>query len=72
MLLYKKMNKYRNLAIKFRKAVIKDFGKKCKDFNFGCVVCQAHRIVDDLEELADFIDNTDELDGKNNHIHRKR
>jgi len=58
------MNKYRNLAKKFKKAVIKDFGKKCKDFNFGCVACQAHRIVDDLEELGDFLDDTDKLDNK--------
>ncbi|HLD38103.1 MAG: hypothetical protein A3G45_00140 [Candidatus Staskawiczbacteria bacterium RIFCSPLOWO2_12_FULL_37_15] len=51
------MNKYKNLAKEFKKEVIKHFGKKCKDFNFGCMVCQSHRIVDDLKNLNDCLDN---------------
>jgi len=58
------MNKYHDLAKKFRKTIIKDWGKKCKDFDFGCVVCQSHRIIDDLENLGDFIDSIDKFDSK--------
>ena len=63
------MNKYHDLAKKFRKVIIKDWGKKCEDFSFGCIVCQAHRIIDDLEELGDFLDDIDKLDSKNKKIH---
>ena len=58
------MNKYKNLAKKFRKQVEKDFNKKCKDFSFGCVSCQAHRIIDELEELGNFTDDINKNSGK--------
>ena len=50
------MNKYKDIAKKLRKQVEKDFGKKCKDFDFGCIVCQSHRVFDNLEELGSLID----------------
>ena len=66
------MNKYKNLAEKFRKQINKDWGRKCEDFNFGCIICQAHRIVDDLEELGNFLDDIKRVDDKcKRHNHRK-
>jgi len=59
------MNKYHNLAKKFRKEVIKHWGKKCEDFDFGCIVCQSHRILDDLEELGNLFDSLDKIDNTN-------
>ena len=66
------MNKYNVLAKKFRKQINKDWGRKCEDFNFGCIVCQAHRIVDDLEELGNFLDDINRVDNKyKKHNHRR-
>jgi len=66
------MDKYLNLSKKFRKQIEKDWGKKCKDFNFGCIVCQAHRIVDDLEELGDYLDDIKMVGDKyKKHKHKK-
>jgi hypothetical protein len=66
------MNNYNVLARKFRKQIEKDWGEKCKEFNFGCIVCQAHRIVDDLEELGNFLDDMDKIDNKRSKHNHKR
>ncbi len=59
------MNKYKDLAKEFRKEFIEHFGKKCKDFDFGCMVCQSHRIIDDLENLSDCMDDFNKHNRKN-------
>lgn len=33
-----------------RDRVTKDFGKRCKEFNYHCVVCQVHLAADLLED----------------------
>src|SRR3990167_10817088 len=48
------------LAQIFRKKLIKDFGKKCKDYDFDCIVCNCHRVVDGLENLAEYMGILDE------------
>lgn len=63
------MNKYHSLAKKFRKEIIKHWGKKCGDFDFGCTVCQSHRILDDLEELGNFLDDINKTDKNKKHEH---
>lgn len=37
--------------VKFKSFIFKGFGKKCKDYSIGCVVCQVHRIYEDLKDL---------------------
>jgi len=54
------------IAKKFRERINKEFGKKCSDYNFGCVVCNAYKVVDDLEELANLLEAIDE-NKKHNH-----
>lgn len=44
----------RNSARILREVVNKDFGKKCKDFSLGCICCQAHQIVDQVEYIFKF------------------
>lgn len=51
-----------------RKIITKDYGKKCKDFCFDCIVCRVHRVLDDLQSIADF---NDILDGKKKDKHKK-
>ena len=43
----------KKLVKQIRKKVEYDWGKKCKDFGFGCCVCWAHRVLEDLEEMAE-------------------
>lgn len=64
------MNKYHSLAKKFRKEVDKHWGKKCKDFSFGCIICQSHRTLDDLEELGNFLDDINKRDKNRKHEHK--
>ena len=64
------MNQYHNLAKNFRKEIVRHWGKKCKDFNFGCIVCQSHRILDDLEELGNFLDDINRSDKNKKHEHK--
>ena len=61
------MNKYHDLANNFRKEIVKDWGKTCKEFSLGCIVCQAHRILYDLEELGIFLADANNFDRKHNH-----
>jgi len=39
-----------------RVAVESGYGKKCKEYVFGCFVCLAHRNLEDMEELIDNLD----------------
>ncbi|MEK7124719.1 MAG: hypothetical protein AAB877_03530 [Patescibacteria group bacterium] len=66
------MNKYKKLAKSFRKEVNKQWGKKCEDFDFGCIVCQSHRILDDLEELGNFLDSINKIHEKSQHSHNRK
>ena len=61
------MNKYQKLVKIFRKQAEKDWGKKCKDFDFGCIVCRAHRLIDDLENLGGYLDSEDNSFKKHKH-----
>lgn len=63
------MNKYHNLAKKFRKEVTKDWGKKCEDFDYGCIVCQSHRVVDGLENMGDLFNSLNK-DKQKKHEHK--
>ena len=62
-----KKEKLIKLAKIFRKGIEKNFGKKCEDFDFGCVVCNAHRIVDGLEEIAKLLEA---IDSNKKHKHK--
>ena len=57
------------LANVFRKNIEKEFGKKCKDFDFGCVVCNAHKVVNGLEEIAKLLEV---IDDNKKHEHKKK
>ena len=57
------------LARLFRKETQKNFGKKCRDYNMGCIVCNCHRVVDGLENLAELIGTLD--DNIKLHEHKK-
>ena len=35
----------------FKKYITKNWGKRCKEYVFGCYVCMAWRCYDDLESL---------------------
>lgn len=39
------------LAKLLKKLIKKNFGG-CKDYDFGCVVCQANRVAEEAEQLA--------------------
>ena len=39
--------------LKLRKIVEKDWGKECKDFSIGCVVCQMHLALKIIEHSYD-------------------
>jgi len=56
------------IAKTFRKEIIKNFGEKCKDYDFGCVVCNAHRVVDNLEELAGLLEALDKDKPAHKHL----
>ena len=43
------------LVIQLRKQIIKDYGKKCRTFEIGCVTCQAHLSLGILESLYDMV-----------------
>jgi len=62
-----KKNNYVKLAQQFRKQVIKDFGQKCKEFSLGCISCQIHRVIDNLEEIGQFIEDLDKNEKKEKH-----
>ena len=36
-----------------RKKITKDWGKRCKTFNWSCSVCAVHMAVDILEDFYD-------------------
>ena len=42
-----------SLILQLRKQIIKDYGKKCRTFEIGCVACQAHLSLGILESLYD-------------------
>jgi len=43
----------------FKKWVAKDWGKRCGDYAFGCYVCAAWRVFDDLKALIDISEGYD-------------
>ena len=49
----------KKLLKQIRKKIEHDWGKKCKDFCFGCSVCWAHQTLENLESMYDDEDNWD-------------
>lgn len=43
------------LAKALRKQITKDF-HKCRTFSIGCASCQAHKVADNVVELAEWLD----------------
>ena len=41
----------RNIISLLRKEILSSWGKKCKDFCFGCPVCWAHQTLENLESM---------------------
>ena len=41
----------KKLIEQVRKIVEKDWGKKCKDFCFGCATCWAHQTLENIENM---------------------
>lgn len=41
------------LAGLLQRLVTKGFGPKCKEYNFGCVTCQAQRVATECRQLTD-------------------
>lgn len=62
-------NTAQKLYLLLRKQVSREFGSKCGEYDFGCVVCNAHRVVDDLKPLIELLYALDRK--KPMHSHRK-
>lgn len=43
-----------------KKLVLRGFGK-CKEYDFGCVVCQANRVANEVEQLAGLLRELDNI-----------
>ena len=43
----------RNIISLLRKEILSSWGKKCKEFCFGCSVCWAHQTLETLESMYD-------------------
>lgn len=54
----------KKLIKQIRKKIEKNFGKKCKDYCFGCSVCAAHRVLEDLESMYNDDWNTEPVKKK--------
>ena len=47
------------LLNQLKKQLLKDFGKKCKEYCFGCAVCGVWRAYEELESAYFFTDNSE-------------
>lgn len=36
-----------------RKEILSSWGKKCKEFYFGCSICWAHQTLENFESMCD-------------------
>ena len=63
------MNIYKKTYQQFKKAVQKDWGEKCDEYSFGCILCNAWKVVDGVEELAEWIEDLEK--NKKMHTHKK-
>lgn len=43
------------------KFIEKYFGKRCKEYCFGCCVCSAWRVFDDIKDIIEDLDDLDKL-----------
>ena len=50
------MATYAKLYKELARQVEKDFGKRCKEYALGCIVCDAWSVVDGVKTIVDFND----------------
>jgi len=48
----------KKLVKEIKKAIIKDFGKKCPDYNSDCATCIAWQTYEKLKELLELSEET--------------
>ena len=60
---------YTKLGKKLRRDINEKFGKQCREFDMGCVICNAHRVVDGVDSLADLLEALRK--NKKMHTHKK-
>jgi hypothetical protein len=51
----------------FKSFIIKNIGKKCKDYNWNCFVCRSHRLLEDLEGYEEYVEILDIPENKEHH-----
>jgi len=50
------INRYKEIYKILKNLIRKDFGKRCKDFDLGCVVCRVYLMLDILKDIVITID----------------
>jgi hypothetical protein len=45
-----------------RRKVRKDYGKRCREYNNGCILCKLYRMLDVLQECVELEEELEELE----------
>lgn len=54
----KKIKEFRKFLKKF---ILKEYGRKCPDYVFDCVVCRVWRVYDDFNSWADDVGDLEKM-----------